>query len=182
MALYGSRERYGTVAQALHWLTAILVLVAFLVGEGGPESRVYAPERDAQRILHESLGLAVLAIVVLRLIWRLLDRAPDEPPMPGWMSRSAAATHWLLYLLLFAVPLTAILGAWWEGHPLDAYLIGSVAPMIAPAHDLGVAVSEIHTWLGDAILWVAGLHAVAAIGHHFVLRDRTLMQMLPFGK
>ena len=179
MTLTGSQERYGAIMQAIHWLTAILVLAAFIVGEGGPESRVYAPERDAQRMLHESLGLAVLALVAIRIVWRLRDRAPDAPPMPRWMARAAAAGHGLLYLLLIAVPLTAILGAWWEGHPVEAYLIGAIAPPFSQAHDLGAWITELHTWLGDAIIWLAGFHAAAALGHHFLLRDRVLLSMLP---
>ena len=84
-----------------------------------------------------------------------------------------------LYLLLFAVPLTAIAGAWLEGHPLTLLAGLQVAPQIAESHDLGVTISELHTWLGDAILWLAGLHAVAALYHHFFLKDGVLKSMLP---
>jgi cytochrome b561 len=177
---FGTKEHYGWVAQLFHWLTAILVLLAFLLGPGGPETRVYLPERDASRILHESLGMAVLALVLLRLVWRLFDRAPEEPPMPGWMALLAAAAHWALYGLLFAVPLSAIFGAWAEGHALNIYGFGEIAPPFAPSHDLGVTVSAAHKYLGDAIMWLAGLHAAAAIGHHLLLRDRVLVSMLPF--
>ena len=174
------KTRYSRVAQALHWLTAILVLVAFLEGEGGPEVRVYAAERTDQLRLHESLGLAVLLIVILRIVWRMVDPAPEQPPMPAWMRLAAVAGHGLLYLLLFAVPLTAIVGAWAEGHALTTY-IGETGPWFAAgSHDFGAWISELHTWLGDAILWVAGVHAVAALGHHFVLKDRVLTSMLPW--
>jgi cytochrome b561 len=175
----GSKQRYGRVAQWLHWVTAILVLIAFIVGEGGPEQRVYSAERASQLILHESIGTAVLIIVAVRLAWRFFDRAPDEPPMPGWMTHSAVVTHWVLYLLLFAVPLTAIAGAWSEGHALTTYL-GPIGPWFGGNHDFGAWIAELHTWLGDAIIWLAGFHAVAALAHHFVLRDRVLVSMLPW--
>ena len=76
-------------------------------------------------------------------------------------------------------PLTAMAGAWLEGHPLT--LLGNVAigPFLATAHDLGQSIATLHTWLGDAILWVAGLHAVAGLYHHFILKDRVLLSMLP---
>ena len=64
-----SPTRYGRVAQFFHWATAILVLVAFIYGPGGPEQRVYLPVRDFERQLHETLGLCVLALVALRLLW-----------------------------------------------------------------------------------------------------------------
>jgi cytochrome b561 len=173
------KTRYSRFAQWLHWVTAILVLIAFLVGAGGPESRVYSAERAGQLTLHESLGLAVLLIVAVRLVWRFVDPAPEEPPMPAWMVFASAAGHGLLYLLLFAVPLTAIVGAWSEGHALTTYL-GAIGPWLSWGHDFGAWISEVHTWLGDAILWLAGVHAVAALGHHFVLRDRVLVSMLPW--
>ena len=99
--------------------------------------------------------------------------------MSRWMGLAAKIVQGLLYVLLFAVPLSAILGAWLEGHPL-AYLGGlEVAAPFAASHDLGVTIATIHTWLGDAILWVAGLHAVAALYHQFVLKDGVLASMLP---
>lgn len=178
--LIGSKQRYGRIAQWLHWVTAALVLAAFIVGEGGPESRVYSAERADQLRLHESLGLAVFGIVVIRLVWRLVDRAPDEPPLPRWMTRSAVATHWILYLLLLAVPSTAILGAWSEGHPLNTYVFGEIGPWFGGSHDLGTSITELHTWLGDVIIWIAGFHAAAALVHHFIMRDRILVSMLPW--
>ena len=84
--------RYGSLAQALHWLTAILVLIAFIYGPGGSEERVYAASRDSDRQLHESLGLAVLTLVALRALWRTVDRRPEPPPGPRWME---AAARWV---------------------------------------------------------------------------------------
>ncbi|MGN6529940.1 MAG: cytochrome b [Burkholderiaceae bacterium] len=172
-------QRYGGAAQLLHWATAVLVLAAFVYGPGGPEERVYAPSRDFDRHLHETLGSTVFVLAVVRVAWRLVARRPDPAPVNRWMGLAAAAVQGLLYVLLFAVPLTAITGAWLEGHPL-AYLGGlQIAAPFAASHDAGAAVATIHGWLGDAILWVAGLHAVAALYHHFILRDGVLASMLP---
>lgn len=77
-----SPTRHGAITQTLHWLTAIVVLIAFLYGPGGSEKRVYAPSRDFDRQLHETLGLIVLALVALRILWRALDTRPQ--PAPGW--------------------------------------------------------------------------------------------------
>jgi cytochrome b561 len=172
-------HRYGGLTQAFHWLTAILVLVAFIYGPGGSELRVYLPTRDFERQLHETLGLSVFALVVLRLLWRMVATQPQPQDLPRWMELSAKAVQWVLYVLLFAVPMTAIAGAWLEGHPLT--LLGGIeiAPLLSLSHDLGSTIAEVHTWLGDAILWLAGLHAVAAIYHHFILKDGVLASMLP---
>ena len=126
--------------------------------------------------------MAVLAVLVLRLLWRLMDRAPEEPPMPGWMSVSSRLVHWLLYALLVAVPATAILGAWYEGHPVTVLGFGGIGPAVALSHDFGRSITNIHTLLGDAIIWLAGFHAAAALFHHFFMRDRVLVSMLPGGQ
>jgi cytochrome b561 len=173
--------RYSATTRALHWLTAILVLVAFVYGPGGSEQRVYAPARDFDRQLHETLGLCVFALAALRVLWLAVDRRPAPLPMPRWMHLAGRAAQGLLYLLLFAVPLTAIAGAWLEGHPLTLLGGAELAPLLARSHAAGAKLAELHTWLGDAILWLAGLHALAALGHHFVLRDGVLVSMLPRG-
>jgi len=174
-----SLARYGRVAQAFHWATAILVLVAFVYGPGGSEQRVYAAARDFDRQFHESLGLCVLALVVMRLLWRVVDTRPDLAQGSRWMNRAAKATHAVLYVLLFALPFTAITGAWLEGHPLTLLAGAEIAPWLGRSHDAGAAMATLHTWLGDAILWLAGFHALAALFHHFVLKDSVLVSMLP---
>ncbi|MHB8494518.1 MAG: cytochrome b [Casimicrobiaceae bacterium] len=179
MAAYSTRLRYGAVTQLFHWITAILVLAAYLYGPGGSEQRVYSAAADPARQLHETLGFGVLVLVLLRMLWRTFDAAPDDPPMPAWMHLMARLGHILLYALLLGVPLTAIIGAWLEGHAVT--LLGGIyiKPLLAQSHDLGVTTAAIHRWLGDAILWVAGAHAAAALFHHFVLKDRVLRSMLP---
>lgn len=176
-----SDSTYSATAQFFHWATAVLVVIAFVYGLGGSEQRVYLPSRDFDRQLHETLGVAVLLLTALRLVWKLFDTRPAPLDLPRWMERASRAVQGLLYLLLFAVPVTAILGAWLEGH--DVTLLGGIAfaSPISSIHDLGVRISDLHTWLGDAILWIAGAHALAAIYHHAILKDATLVTMLPAG-
>lgn len=178
MRLVGTRISYGGLAQAFHWLTAALVLAAFLLAVGGPPTRVYGASNAAALQLHESLGLAVFVLVIIRLVWRRFDEIPESPAMPLWMDLASKVAHWALYALLFAVPASAILGAWFGGHAINLYGLGSVGPLFG-RWDLGASLAEIHGTLGDAIMWLAGLHAAAALYHHFFLRDRVLKQMLP---
>jgi cytochrome b561 len=117
--------------------------------------------------------------VLLRIVWRLFEPTPEPPPMAPWMRYSASAAHLGLYALMLAIPLTAIAGAWLEAHPLMIYGLGTIAPMLPPAHALGQSIANIHTILGNVIIWLAGLHGAAALFHHFVLRDNILISMLP---
>ena len=174
--------RHSAPTRILHWLTAILVLVAFIYGPGGSEERVYSAAHDFDRQLHETLGLCVLALVVARILWRAIDAPPRLPLVARWLSSTASAVKAALYVLLFSVPLTAISGAWLEGHALT--LLGGVeiAPALAEAHALGAKIAEIHTWLGDVIIWLAGAHAAGGLFHHYVLEDGVLRSMLPSRK
>jgi cytochrome b561 len=95
------------------------------------------------------------------------------------MKRISKLVQALLYLLLVLVPLTAIAGAWLEGHPLTLALIGDVPPLLPEAGPLGHRLAELHPLLGDVIVWLAGLHAAAALFHHYVLRDDVLLTMFP---
>jgi cytochrome b561 len=174
-----SHARYGAVAQAFHWATAILVLVAFIYGPGGSEQGVYSTARNFDRQLHETLGLCVLALVATRVLWRMVDTRPDPPQVPRWMGFATKAVQGALYLLLFALPFTAIAGAWLEGHPLTLLAGVEIPSLLKGSHDAGATIARIHTWLGNAILWLAGFHALAALYHHFVLRDGALASMLP---
>ncbi|HEY8025995.1 MAG TPA: cytochrome b [Burkholderiaceae bacterium] len=176
---YSSVGRFGVLAQCFHWITAILVLVAFIYGPGGSEHRIYSTDNDFDRQLHESLGLSVFFLTALRLLWRTVDRRPVQPDMPRWMHVISQAIQGTLYLLLFAAPLTAICGAWLEGH--DLTLLGGlqIPAMLGISHAVGETLAELHGWLGDLILWLAGVHAAAAIYHHFFLKDGVLVAMLP---
>ena len=146
---------------------------------GWAKFRVYAAERASSLTLHETFGVLVLLVLVLRVAWRMFDHVPEEPPMAAWMALASKLVHWVLYALLAAVPLTAIVGAWYEGHPVTVIGLGAIGPFVATSHDFGRAITELHPLLGDAIIWVAGLHAAAALFHHFILRDRVLLSMLP---
>ena len=169
---------YSTTTKIVHWLTAVLVLVAFVYAPGGSEERVYSAAREFDRQLHETIGLCVFALVVFRVLWRAIDKRPEPLPMARWMSVAASVVQTALYALLFAVPLTAIAGAWLEGHSLTPLWGIALPPPIAESHALGAKIAEIHTWLGDAILWLAGAHTLAGLFHHYVLKDGVLRSML----
>lgn len=172
-------SRYGSISQLLHWCTAIVVLVAFLYGPGGSEQRVYSAAHEFDRRLHETLGLCVFALTLIRLLWRSFAARPAAPPVSRWMIVLSKVIQWALYLLLLGLPLTAITGAWLEGHPLTLLAGTDIPPWFGASHDMGAIIATIHSWLGDVIMWLAGLHALAAIFHHVILKDDVLVTMLP---
>ncbi len=149
------------------------------MGPGGSEQRVYSPARDLGREIHEVLGLSVFAITWMRLAWRAFAAPPPLASGPLWMRRASRLVQGVLYLLLIVTPMAAVLGAWLEGHALTLGVLGNVPPMIGEAHALGERIAASHGTLGDAVIWLAGVHAAAALFHHFVLRDEVLLSMIP---
>ena len=179
MGLRSTSSRYGVGAQVFHWLTVVLVLAAYVLSKGDSYS-LYSAAADGIRRMHETLGMLVFIVVVLRLLWRLIDRTPATETMPGWMAAAANFVQFALYALLIAIPATAVLGTWLEGLPVT-FPGFDIAPQIAQAHALGQLIIVVHTTLGDVILWVAGVHAAAALFHHFYLRDGVFKAMTPGG-
>src|SRR5947199_186621 len=83
----------------LHWVTAVLVLAAFIYGPGGFEDHVYAQATDFDRQLHETLGLCVFALALIRVLWRAFQRPIEPGQVPRWMGVAAKIVQWALYLL-----------------------------------------------------------------------------------
>jgi cytochrome b561 len=175
-------ERYSRTAQLFHWVTVLLVVAAYITSVGGPETRVYALANDFIRGLHELLGMSVFVLTLARVSWRAISPPPASPAMPVWMELGAKLGHWTIYALLLMVPVTAILGAWLEGHPLTLLAVANIQPWFSPSPQLGSLLASTHGWLGDVLIWLAGLHAVAALYHHFWRRDPVLLSMLPGGE
>jgi cytochrome b561 len=172
-------QRYDSVSQALHWVTAGLVVYAFTNGPGGSEARVYAPWQDYPRQCHETLGLFVFVLVIVRVFWRRTEKRPPPLRVARWMKLSAGIVQRALYILLFALPVTAIIGAWLEGHPLTLLEGWTIPSPLLFSHAAGATISNLHKWLGDLVMWVGAFHALAALYHHLVLKDTALLSMLP---
>jgi cytochrome b561 len=180
-----STARYDTLSRVFHWATAIVVTIAFILGPDGFGRLMRQGVDPATRsdiVWHESLGIMVLVLTALRLVWMALR--PTRPPfqMPGWMQLASRLMHIALWVMLVALPVTAFLVLGSEGHPLT--LLGGVrVDRMALIADSGMAKladwGDVHGFLGDAIMWLAGLHAAAAIFHHVVLKDGVLSAMLP---
>jgi cytochrome b561 len=181
-------SHYDPLSRAFHWLTAIVVAVAFILGPGGFGRLMRQgvdPATHSDIVWHESLGLLVLALTLLRLVWVALRPAAPQFEMASWMTTLAKLTHLALWALMLALPATALLALGSEGHPLT--LLGGVRldqmPLIANSSLAGLADwGDVHGFLGDAIMALAGLHAAAAIYHHVVVKDGVLLSMLPGNK
>lgn len=181
MTLKNTDERWGSVSQLLHWLIVLLIIgqgtVGLLMGDlrNGPDKiQVYA--------LHKSFGLTVLALVALRLLWRLYAGTPRPVPgTPGWQEKIASLTHWALYALLIAIPLSGWVLNSAAGFPLQWFGLFNLPSIAGTDHDLHELAEEAHELLFWILVATALAHAAAAFYHHIFQRDATLARMLPRG-
>ena len=179
-------SQYDFLSRVLHWLTAVVVTIAFVLGPGGFGRLMrdgIDPATRSDIVWHESLGVLVFVLTVLRLAWVAVRPAAPQVQMASWMQLTSKLVHLALWLLLLALPATALLALGSEAHPLT--LLGGVRvdqlPMIANSSIAKLADwGDVHQFLGDAIMWIAGLHAAAAIYHHLILKDGVLSAMLPY--
>lgn len=173
-------ERWGAVSQSLHWLIALLIVTIATVGLVMDELPK-TPKYFWVFTLHKSLGITVLALAVLRLGWRLYAGAP--PPVPGtprWQARIASFTHWLLYALIFAMPLSGWLYDSSSGlRPFRWFGLAEVPKLSPPNESLSHLSHDVHETLFLVLLGLVALHAAAALYHHFFQNDATLARMLP---
>jgi cytochrome b561 len=178
-------SRYDALSRAFHWVTAIAVAIAFVLGPGGFGRLMHQGVDPATRsdiVWHESLGILVFALTLLRLLWVAFRPAAPQLETNGKLQLLAKLMHLALWALLLILPATALLALGSEGHPLT--LLGGVRvdqmPLIANSPIAKLADwGDVHGLLGDVLIWFAGLHAVAAIYHHVFLKDGVLLSMLP---
>ena len=180
-------NRYGIAPRFLHWGTVILVLVAWTLGTFG-DALPKGAARETGLFIHISAGLLILVALIMRLAWRLAEPPPPAEPnefgrwLGAFADPAARLAHYTLYALLIAAPIAGIVAQFARGDALPLFGIGEIpSPWIrdrAFAHD----VAEIHEILANALVIVASFHAAAALVHHFVFRDNTLVRMLPPGK
>lgn len=182
MTLKNTARRWGSVSQALHWLIALLILLLGIVGLSMGELP-RTPKYFWVYTAHKSLGITVLALVVVRLGWRLYAGAPaPEPGTPTWQERVASATHALLYALILAIPLSGWLYDSASGlRPFRWFGLFEMPKLSPPDARLSALAHFAHEWGFWLLIAVVLAHAGAAFYHHLFQRDATLARMLPQG-
>lgn len=172
-------RRYTPASIGLHWLMLLLLAAVYACIELRELFPKGSPTREAFKSWHFALGLTVLALVALRLLARRLGGVPPITPPPApWQRLVARAMHWALYALMIALPLLgwALLSA--AGKPIVWF--GLELPALVGADPaLAKSLKMWHERIATAGYWLIGLHAAAALFHHYVRRDDTLLRMLP---
>ncbi len=171
--------RYDRVAVGLHWLVAVLIVAAFALGLVMVDIPGLTPTKLKYFSWHKWLGVTVLALVAVRLLWRLRHRAPRPPEMPAWQRRAATLMHGLLYGLMFAVPLSGYFYSLAAGVPVVYLGVLPLPQLIGPDPGLKPVLKEVHVVLVYTMLVFVLVHVAAAVKHQWIDRDGLLRRMLP---
>ena len=185
-------DRYGLIGQALHWFIAIGIVAQYLLAEAAEETEGAVAGPLSATGIHAALGMAILALAVLRIAWRLVERPPERPlAMKAYEIALARAAHATFYVLLFAIPLSGWALASASEQSLsffgwfDLPQFRPVTQLPLPGIEAGTLskdqLEELHEVLFNILVGLAVLHIAAALKHRFIDRDNVLRSMLPWG-
>lgn len=175
---------YRPLARVLHWVMAVLIIAQLLAGiimtRPFPEGSVAAGIVNSLGLYdgHKLLGVVLLALVLLRLIYRVFTGAPeDEPTLTHWQRESSHLVHAWVYFLLIAIPVTG-----WLGVSLYPALVAfgiKLPALVAPDQKASAIAFAAHAYLAFTLIALLFVHIGAALYHHFVRGDGVLRRMLP---
>jgi len=171
-------SRYTTTAIALHWLLAVALVSSFSLGLYMADLPL-SPQRLKLYNWHKWAGITILMLSFLRLMWRLTHRPPQDVSMAPWQQSAAHATHTLLYLLFFAVPLVGWAYSSAAGFPIVVYGVLPLPDFVPVDKALAEAIKPWHEGLAWAMAVLVLMHIAAALKHQFVDRDQLLARMWP---
>jgi cytochrome b561 len=171
---------YSGPAIALHWLVAALLFLTVPLGlymTGLP----FSPQKLQLYAWHKWIGVTVFLLAAVRLAWRLTHRPPPhEPSVPAWQRGAADAAHALLYVLLFAVPLSGWLYSSAVGVPTVYLGLWQLPDLVTRDRELAETLKLVHKSLNVSLAALVLLHVGAVVRHQFVLRNGVLARMAPF--
>lgn len=172
--------RFTKTAMLLHWLVAALIVAAFMLGTVMVDIPGLTPTKLKYFSWHKWLGVTVLALVAVRLLWRLTHAAPAYPAaMPSWQKGAAHALHGLLYLLMFAIPVSGYFYSLAAGVPVVYLGVLPLPVLMDPSPEWKGVLKQVHYALNMTLLAAFALHLGAALKHHFIDKDGVLKRMLP---
>jgi cytochrome b561 len=171
-------RRYSATAITLHWVTAALIVANLLLGlsmVGLPIS----PQKLQWYIWHKWIGITVFLLAAMRIGWRYFHPAPAPVTMPYWQERAAAISHGLLYALLLVIPISGWLYSSATGVQVVYLGILPLPDLVPKDKPLATVLRGVHVSLNFMLFALVCLHTAAALKHHFVDRDDSLLRMLP---
>ena len=172
------QSHYGATAKVFHWLVVALLIVQYPLGKFMPHIHRGMTPGDAMT-LHISFGITILALMVLRLFWRITHPVAPATSLPAWQQLISEAVHWLLYALVFATTMTGWIFASERGWSISLFLATPLPTLPIEGSLLARSIGNWHGIMEWTLLLVIGAHVAAAMAHTFIFRDQIMQRMLP---
>jgi cytochrome b561 len=172
------RTQYDTTAKVLHWLVVALLLAQYLIGWLMPDIHRGMKPGDAMT-LHISVGIVILALIVLRLVWRLTHRVAAEGSLEPWQRAGAEAVHWLLYVLVLLTTISGWLFASFRGWSISFFFLAPLPMLSSENTDALRAINHWHQKFEWTLLILIGVHVLAALVNLLFYRNRVMQRILP---
>lgn len=178
MHFKNTEDRYGFVSFVLHWTMAIIIIGLITVG-------LYMTRMPISSLklklygFHKEFGLLILALIFIRLAWRLSNITPRLPiTLPAWQKLAARSVHFALYIFMLFMPITGWLVTSAAGLPASFFGWFVLPNLIEPNEAHRLLYAEIHKWLAYGLILTIAAHVGAALKHHFINKDNILRRML----
>ncbi|WP_395771570.1 cytochrome b [Arenimonas sp.] len=174
------KDRFDISLRRLHWLMAILIVLAYIAIEQRDLFGRGTTGRFVMMQSHFWIGIGIFILAWARIVQRLKHGSPRiAPKLPGWQLGISYLFHSVLYAFFIIMPILGMMTVWTEGKELFIPFTDIVLPpLMAENKELGHQLEELHHDIGEAFYWVIGLHVLAALYHHFIRRDNALQRML----
>jgi superoxide oxidase len=174
-----TESRYGSLSLGLHWLMLLLIAAVYACIELRGNFPKGSDIREGLKTWHFMLGLSILVLVLVRLAAHFIGTVPRiEPDPPKWQSLFAKLMHIALYALMIGMPLLGWLTLSAEGKLVPFFGL-QLPSLVGESKSIAGWAKELHETGGTVGYFLIGLHAAAALFHHYVVRDNTLRRMLP---
>jgi cytochrome b561 len=178
--LRNDSDSWGAPAKLFHWVMALLIFAQLALGLVAVSWRLSPTKLDLY-VWHKSTGMLILTLLAMRLLWRLSNRVPQLPPeMAAWERRGAHLSHFLLYVLMIALPVTGWVISSSSNVPFKIFWTIPLPAITPPDKATADLFASVHGWLAALLALVLAAHIGAALRHHYVKRDAVLLRMLPW--
>jgi cytochrome b561 len=181
MSFRNTTRSWGSVSKLLHWLVVLLIINQWVIAERADSLPIGIAKLQALA-WHKSFGITILMLAVVRLAWRWVNPVPDlTADTRPWERVLAKLSHFLLYALIFAMPLSGWLMSSAKNFPVSWFRLFQLPDLVAPDERTYQLMRDLHHLLFDLLVVVAAVHVAGALKHHFIDRNDVLKRMLPFG-
>jgi cytochrome b561 len=171
-----SEIRYSSTAIALHWFMAMMIIGLIAVGFYMSSQKI-TPSVIKLYMTHKSVGLCVLALAMIRIIWRLTHKPPALPAMPNWQAKASHISHALLYALMVMMPLSGWLMNSATGTPMKLFGMLKIPSLIEKSSEQVELWKNVHGIFAWGLVVLISVHIMAAIKHQFFQRDGLMRRM-----